>query len=81
MTKEAVRFGIAGGTEAVEADDRPRLTDLAQQFAERSGEIYLCPVCFTSRGLDEGSLLANASVLGATPLWQWIGEGATVFTY
>ncbi len=81
VTKEAVRFGLLGGTETVEADDRPRLADLAQQFAERGREISLCPVCFTSRGLDEGALLENARVSGAAALWEWAGESVTAFTY
>ena len=81
MTKEAVRFGLVGGAEAVEAADRPRLADLAHQFAERGGEIYLCPVCFTSRGLDENTTLPNARVAGAGPLWEWAGEGTTALTY
>ena len=37
--------------------------------------------CFNSRKLDEGSLVANARLAGATPLWKWIGEAATVFSY
>ncbi len=81
MTKEAVRFGLVGGTEAVEADGRPRLADLASQLAEKGGEIYLCPVCFTSRGLDEGETMPNARVAGAAALWEWAGEGVTAFTY
>ena len=82
MTKEAVRLGLTGGPEAVaQQDGRPAVAQLSADFAAAGGTIYLCPVCVRSRGLDEGSLLANASVLGAAALWEWIGEGATVFTY
>jgi hypothetical protein len=31
--------------------------------------------------LDEGELVANARLAGATPLWEWIGDDATVFSY
>jgi hypothetical protein len=41
----------------------------------------VCPICFNARKLDEGALGGNARVAGATPLWEWIGEGATVFSY
>jgi hypothetical protein len=42
----------------------------------------VCPICLTSRGLDETQLVANARVAGATPLWEWIGDdAATVFSY
>jgi len=39
------------------------------------------PICFNTRKLNEGDLVANARLTGATPLWEWIGEGATVFSY
>jgi hypothetical protein len=34
-----------------------------------------------ARKLESGQLVANAQVAGATPLWEWIGDGATVFSY
>ena len=35
-----------------------------------------------ARKLDQGELVANAQLGGATPLWEWIGdEHATVFSY
>ncbi len=45
-------------------------------------EVLVCPICFNSKKLDEAQLADNARLAGATPLWQWIGEGAaTVFSY
>jgi hypothetical protein len=41
----------------------------------------VCPICFEARKLDEGELVANARLAGATPLWEWIGDDATVFSY
>ena len=29
----------------------------------------------------EDGLVGNAKLAGATPLWEWIGDGATVFSY
>jgi hypothetical protein len=26
-------------------------------------------------------LVSNARLAGATPLWEWVGESATVFSY
>jgi predicted peroxiredoxin len=82
MTREAVRLGLRGGPETVpQQEARPSLAALSAQFAEAGGLIYLCPVCVRSRGLDETTLLPNASVLGAAALWDWVGDGAAVFTY
>jgi predicted peroxiredoxin len=81
LTKEAVRLGLPGYGEGTACDGCPPLPRLLQQFAEGGGELLVCPVCFNARKLDEGSLATNARIAGATPLWDWIGEGATVFSY
>ena len=81
LTKEAVRLGLQGYGEAVACEGCPPLPRLVQQYADGGGELLVCPICFNSRKLDEGQLVANAKLAGATPLWEWIGEGATVFSY
>jgi hypothetical protein len=36
----------------------------------------------TSRQLDPETFVGNARVAGATPMWEWIGEGpSSVFSY
>ena len=82
LTKEAVRLSLPGVADAVACDGCPPLARLFQQFAERGGELLVCPICFNSKKLDEAQLVDNARLAGATPLWQWIGEeAATVFSY
>jgi predicted peroxiredoxin len=81
LTKEAVRIGLPGYADAVACEGCPPLSRLLQQYAEGGGELLVCPICFNARKLDERSLVANARLAGATPLWEWIGEGATVFSY
>jgi predicted peroxiredoxin len=81
LTKEAVRLGLPGYAEGVACDGCPPLERLYQQFAGGGGELLVCPICFKSRKLDEAGLVANARLAGATPLWEWIGEAATVFSY
>jgi predicted peroxiredoxin len=81
LTKEAVRLGLPGYGEAVACDGCPPLSRLFDQYAGGGGELLVCPICFNARKLDEGGLVPNAKLAGATPLWEWIGEGATVFSY
>lgn len=81
VTKEAVRLGLPGYAEAIEVADAPPVAKLFGQFAEGGGELLVCPICFSGRGLDESELVDNAKLAGATPLWEWIGDGATVFSY
>jgi len=81
-TKEAVRLGLQGYADAIECEGAPPMELLFSKFAERGGELLLCPISFEARKLDESVLVANARIGGATPLWEWIGdEPATVFTY
>jgi predicted peroxiredoxin len=81
LTKEAVRLGLPGYADAVESAGAPPVQRLFEQYREGGGELLVCPICFNARRLEESALVANARLAGATPLWDWIGEGATVFSY
>jgi predicted peroxiredoxin len=81
LTKEAVRLGLPGHAEGVACEGCPPLARLFEQYAAGGGELLVCPICFQARKLDASSLLPHARLGGATPLWEWIGAGATVFSY
>ena len=81
LTKEAVRLAVEGVAVGTACDGCPSIERLLEQYAEGGGRIYACPICLTSRSLDGQTLVGNATIAGATPLWEFIGEGATVFDY
>lgn len=81
LTKDAVHLGLQGHAEGTACDGCPPLATLFQQFADGGGELLVCPICFSARKLDDGALVPNARLAGATPLWEWIGDDATVFSY
>ena len=82
LTKEAVRLATPGVAVGIACEGCPPLPQIFAQFAEKGGELLACPFCVSSRGIDDGNLVANARIAGATPLWEWIGdEPATVFSY
>jgi predicted peroxiredoxin len=82
LTKEAVRLALPGHAEAVACDGCPPLARLFEQYADRGGELLVCPICFGARKLDDGALTGNARLAGATPLWEWIGsDPTTTFSY
>ena len=81
LTKEAVRLALDGQAEATACEGCPPLSTLFQQYADGGGELLVCPICLSARKLDEGALVPNARLAGATPLWEWIGDDATVFSY
>jgi predicted peroxiredoxin len=81
LTKEAVRLALRDHAQGTACDGCPPLPRLFDQFAEGGGELLPCPICFKARKLSEADLVPNARLTGATPLWEWIGEGAMVFSY
>jgi predicted peroxiredoxin len=82
LTKEAVRLALPGHARGTACDGCPPLDRLFEQYAAGGGELLVCPICFTARGLDESAMVQNATLGGATPMLEWIGEDeATVFSY
>ena len=82
LTKEAVRLALPGHAEGVACEGCPPLARLFDQFAQGGGELLVCPICVNARKLDDGGFVANARLAGATPMWQWLGDGPrTVFSY
>ena len=81
LTKDAVRLALGGMAEGVACDGCPPLERLFADYASDGGKLLVCPICFDARQLDSEQLVDNARIGGATPLWEWIGDGATVFSY
>lgn len=81
LTKDAVRLALPGHATGEACAGCPPLERLVGQYADGGGELLVCPICFNARSLDEAQLVGNAKLAGASPLHDWIGEGATVFSY
>jgi predicted peroxiredoxin len=80
-TKDAVRLGLPGEAKGVACKGCPPLEKLFQQYADGGGELWLCPICLDARELGEAEKVVNTKVAGATPMWAWAGDDATVFSY
>jgi predicted peroxiredoxin len=80
-TKDAVRLGLPGVAAGVACEGCPPLERLFGQFAEGGGRLMLCPICLKARGLDEAGFVDNVTVGGATPMLEWAGDDAVVFSY
>ena len=81
LTSEGVRLALRGYVDPIRAGQEPPVDRLHDQFIEKGGRFYVCPICFNDRELDEGELVDNAELKGATPLMEFAGEGAMTFTY
>jgi predicted peroxiredoxin len=81
LTKEAVRIAQVGVACGVACDGCPPLPDLMARYERAGGQLLVCPICFNSKQLRPDTLVANATLGGTVQLWEWIGEGATTFSY
>jgi predicted peroxiredoxin len=80
-TKDAVRLGVPGALQGEACEGCPPLERLWQQFVDGGGRLWLCPICLTSRGLQDAELAPSTAVAGATPTLEWAGSDAMVFSY
>jgi predicted peroxiredoxin len=81
LTKEAVRLATSGVAVGQACEGCPSISDLMKRLEAAGGQLLVCPICFNARQLDDSALLSNARVGGTVQLWEWIGEGATTFSY
>ena len=81
LTKEAVRLATEGTAIGTACDGCPPIAELMDRYAAAGGELLVCPICFNARRLPESTLVPHARIGGTIPLWEWIGDGATTFSY
>ena len=81
LTKEAVRLALDGVAIGVACDGCPPLADLLDRYTKAGGMLMVCPICFNAKALDQAQLVDSAQLSGTVQLWDWIGEGATTFSY
>jgi predicted peroxiredoxin len=81
LTSDGVHLARDGYVAPIREGMEPPVQRVHDQFIEKGGRFYVCPVCFNDRQLDESELVGNAELKGATPLMEFVGDGATVFNY
>jgi predicted peroxiredoxin len=82
LTSDGVRLATNGYVAPMREEMEPPVQRVHDQFAEKGGRFYVCPVCFNERDdVSESDLVENAELKGATPLMEFTGDGATVFNY
>jgi hypothetical protein len=51
------------------------------RYVGAGGRFLVCPLCFNAKQLDKAALVPNAELGGTVQLWEWIGDGATTFSF
>ena len=81
LTKEAVRLAVRDFGRGIACDGCPPLADLMARYAQAGGRYIACGICVKAKAIDPASLVDNAIVAGTVQLWEWIGDGATTFSF
>jgi uncharacterized protein len=81
LTSEGVRLAMRGYVDPIRDGQDPPVKRVHEQFIEKGGRFYVCPICFNERDLDQNDLVPNAELKGATPLMEFAGDGAMIFSY
>lgn len=68
LTVEGVRLALRGYADQIRAAQQPSGERLHRQFIEQGGRMYVCPICFNERELDQTALVDCAELKGATPM-------------
>jgi len=81
LSTEGVRLAIAGYADQIHEEGFAPLKDLVSGFVEAGGTIWVCSPCFKRRGLDEGSLIPGATIVGGAKLVEFTTQGAACVSY
>jgi predicted peroxiredoxin len=81
LSVEGVRLGVRGYADGIRVGQDPSVARLHQQFTEKGGQMFVCPICFNERRLNADDLVDGAELKGATPLMEFVGDGAATFNY
>ncbi|GAA1723162.1 Predicted peroxiredoxin [Dietzia kunjamensis subsp. schimae] len=81
LTKEAVRLAVRGVATGTACQGCPSIESLMARYVAAGGTYLVCPICVDAKQLTDSPLIDGATKGGTVPMWEWIGEGATTFSY
>ena len=81
LSTEGVRLSQAGYADDIHEEGFAPLKDLMQKFVGAGGKIFVCSPCFKKRGLDEGKLVAGATIVGGAKLVEFLCDGSPCVSF
>jgi len=74
LTVEGVRLSQKGYADSIHEEGFAPLKELIQNFVKADGKIFVCAPCFKKRKLDEGNLIAGATLVGGAKLVEFMSD-------
>jgi uncharacterized protein len=81
LSTEGVRLCQQGYADDIREEGFAPLKELMENFVKAGGVIYVCSPCFKRRNLDEGKLIAGATIVGGAKLVEFLSDGSPCITY
>lgn len=81
LSTEAVRLCQRGYADDIHEEGFAPLKELMENFVKAGGMIYVCSPCFKRRKLDDGSLVAGATIVGGAKLVEFLADGTPSVSY
>ena len=81
LSIEGVRLSQKGYADEIREEGFAPLKDLMDNFVKAGGTIYVCSPCFKKRGLNEGNLVAGATIVGGAKLVEFLSDGTPCVSY
>lgn len=81
LSIEGVRLSQKGFADDIREEGFAPLKDLIDNFVKAGGTIWVCSPCFKKRGLDEGQLIAGATIVGGAKLVEFLSDGTPCMSY
>ena len=81
LSTEAVRLCQQGYADDIHEESFAPLRELMANFVKANGKIWVCSPCFKRRKLDEGKLVAGATIVGGAKLVEFLSDGSPCVSY
>ena len=81
LTKDAIHIATPGFAETIDIPGAPSVGALHQEYVERGGRFFACPVCVKVRNMTEATWVPNTTVAGMPAVYEYTTGGALVFNY
>lgn len=75
VTADATDLFVRGAMEGIAADGHEPLENLVRQYQDNGGQIWICPVCLKTKGIDASDLIEGAEVAGAPRTMAFLATG------
>jgi len=81
LTKDGIHLATKGFADTIDVPGAPSVAALHDEYLEKGGRFFACPVCVRTRHLEDAEWVANAQVAGVPSVFEYTAGGALVFNY